>query len=81
VPCPEGEAVTVALIDAGGAELARWHLGAPVVDLVVVDVLARWQLDARRRGASIRVRGCGPGLLALLELVGLAALVEGTAPP
>jgi anti-anti-sigma regulatory factor len=38
----------------------------------VVDALARLQLTARRCGGEIRFRHASPGLLELLELVGLA---------
>jgi hypothetical protein len=47
------------------------------VDLATVDVLARLQLYARRRGLGVQVRDPSPRLAALLELVGLADLLIG----
>ncbi|WP_143074889.1 STAS domain-containing protein [Streptomyces mangrovisoli] len=60
----------VVVCDVGG-------LGPP--GLGVVDLLARLQLAARRGGGRIRLRGAGPPLLALLDLVGLRIEVEGEA--
>ena len=40
-------------------------------DLAVVDLLARWQLAARRLGATVRIEDAGDDLVALLDLVGL----------
>ncbi|MEU6284851.1 STAS domain-containing protein [Streptomyces sp. NPDC047028] len=45
--------------------------------LGVVEVLARLELAARRGGGRIRLRAPAPGLLALLDLVGLRLEVEG----
>ncbi|MFJ2648892.1 STAS domain-containing protein [Streptomyces sp. NPDC087420] len=44
--------------------------------LVAVNALARLQLTARRRAVRLRVRGAGRELRLLLDLVGLADLVE-----
>lgn len=41
-------------------------------DLASVDVLARLQVTAKRRGCSIHVRGASPELRALLQFCGLA---------
>ncbi|MFK4144197.1 STAS domain-containing protein [Streptomyces sp. NPDC004065] len=49
-------------------------LGPP--GLGAVDLLARLQLAARRAGGRIRLRAPGPGLCALLGLVGLALETE-----
>ncbi|MFH9131553.1 STAS domain-containing protein [Streptomyces griseoaurantiacus] len=45
--------------------------------LVLVDVLARLQLAARRAGGRIRVRGPSPELRALLGLLALPVEMEG----
>lgn len=45
--------------------------------LVLVDVLARLQLAARRAGGRIRVRGPSPELRALLGLLALPVELEG----
>ncbi|MHB9859550.1 STAS domain-containing protein [Streptomyces sp. YIM S03343] len=58
----------VVVCDAGG-------LGPP--GLRQVEVLARLQLAARREGGRILLRRPGPGLRALLDLVGLRFEVEG----
>lgn len=60
----------VVVCDVGG-------LGPPA--LGAVDLLARLELAARRAGGRIRLRGPGPGLRALLDLVGLRFQVEGDA--
>jgi hypothetical protein len=44
-------------------------------DLATIDLLARLQLAAGRLGLTLRVRGGGPDLDALLELTGLADVV------
>ena len=46
-------------------------------DLATVGVLARRRLAAQRRGARLEVRGAGPELQRLLELVGLDAVLLG----
>lgn len=51
------------------------RLGAPTIGHV--EVLARLELAARRGGGRIRLRHPGPGLRALLDLVGLRIEVEG----
>ncbi|WP_258382575.1 STAS domain-containing protein [Streptomyces sp. NTH33] len=58
----EGTRAGVVVCDVGG-------LGPP--GLGAVDLLARLQLAARRAGGRIRLRDPGPGLGALLDLVGL----------
>ena len=59
------------------AEVASWpllcHNG---VDLSTVDELARLQLEARRRGCSIWLRQACPELAGLLQLVGLAGVLQ-----
>ncbi|AYN43639.1 STAS domain-containing protein [Streptomyces dangxiongensis] len=68
-----------ALLEGGGGERAVvcdvGGLGPP--GLAAVDLLARLELAARRAGGRIRLRGAGPPLHALLDLVGLRFQVEG----
>lgn len=59
--------------DATDAVCEVGALGRPTV--VTVNALARLQLVARRHGCRIRLRGAGPELLMLLELVGLTDIV------
>ncbi|MEU0003022.1 STAS domain-containing protein [Streptomyces sp. NPDC006314] len=69
-----------ALLEGGGAEVVVCDvggLGPP--GLAAVDLLARLELAARRAGGRIRLRGPGPALHALLDLVGLRFQVEGQA--
>lgn len=58
-------------------ELLSWPLWVDDgrVDLSVVETLARWQLEARRRGCTVRLRRACPQVLQLLDLVGLAGVV------
>ncbi|MEV3989490.1 STAS domain-containing protein [Streptomyces sp. NPDC049837] len=49
--------------------------------LATVDALARLRLTAGRLGHRMTVRGAGPGLRTLLELVGLDALLTPPAAP
>ena len=65
----------VVLVLGSGLEVPIWQGEAPLrADLSAVDALARMELEARRRGGSIRLRNPCPQLLELLELVGLAGL-------
>ncbi|WP_432190632.1 STAS domain-containing protein [Streptomyces sp. Tue6028] len=69
-----------ALLEATGAGVVVCDvadLGPP--GLWAVDLLARLELTARRAGGRIRLRDPGPGLRALLDLVGLRFQVEGEA--
>ncbi|MFD7286178.1 STAS domain-containing protein [Streptomyces sp. NPDC059863] len=59
---PDGFVVTEVICEVGG--LVRPNLAA-------VEVLARLQLDARRRGCRVRLRDAGRELRLLLDLVGL----------
>jgi hypothetical protein len=68
----------VVLVTSGDDEVASWAVaGAGLPDLVAVEALARWQLSARRRGGSIRLRDVCPELGELLDLVGLRREVGG----
>lgn len=58
-----------------GCEVGVWELDLRA-DLAAVDALARAQLCARRLGCTVRVRDAAPDLRGLLELVGLAGVVE-----
>lgn len=49
--------------------------------LATVDALARLRLTAGRLGHRMTVRGAGPGLRMLLELVGLDGLLGEVTPP
>ncbi len=61
----------------GGAAVGRWPLVCAVgFDISVVDELARLQLEARRRGCSIWLRDACAELTALLDLVGLADVLQ-----
>lgn len=64
--------------DATDAVCDVGALGRPTV--ATVNALARLQLVARRRGCRIRLRGAGPQLLLLLELVGLGDIVPAEGP-
>lgn len=60
--------------DATDAVCDVGALGRPTV--ATVNALARLQLVARRHGCRIRLRGAGPELLLLLDLVGLRDVVR-----
>ncbi|KPI03688.1 Sulfate transporter/antisigma-factor antagonist STAS [Actinobacteria bacterium OK074] len=68
-----------ALLAAPGATVVVCDVSglAAGAGLGVVELLARLELAARRAGGRIRLRGAGPGLRALLGLVGLPFDVEG----
>ena len=70
----------VVVIGLTGAPLATCVLSGPGrPDLSVVDVVARWQLAARRLGGSIRLVDVSPELAELLDLSGLGRQVGGQA--
>ena len=72
------DTAALVVVARGHVEVASWPLattGRP--DLSLVDGLARLQLAARRLGYSIFLRGACDDLVALLDLVGLAAVVLG----
>ena len=71
---------TVVLV-CGDADLTSWPFVSPSCpDLAVVDRLARLQLLARRLGCRIRLQDTCPELDALLDLVGLTAILTGAEP-
>ncbi|HVL05551.1 MAG TPA: hypothetical protein VM388_06160 [Acidimicrobiales bacterium] len=61
-----------------GAEVASWPLVCEGgrVDLRAVDTLARLQLRAKGRGCTVWLRHAGPDLVELVELVGLAGVMQ-----
>lgn len=75
-----GDAIVVLAV--GGSELAAWPLaGSASPDLTVIDTLARLALAARHVGGALALRNAGPGLLALIDFVGLDdVLVAHDAP-
>jgi anti-anti-sigma regulatory factor len=69
-------AATVLLVaDADGHEEVIARVEATMVDLGLVDALARLQCRARRAGKQVRIRDASPALRGLLELVGLAGVL------
>ncbi len=71
-----GDATVVAIV-VDGVEVAIGSLGGRPVDLDLVDALARLHLAARRAGGSLVLRRPSPALCQLLDLVGLAGVIEG----
>jgi hypothetical protein len=63
----------ILVVDADTDEVVARLDGRATVDLV--DVLARAQLAARRRGRRVRVRDAGDELRGLLDLVGLSGVL------
>ena len=59
-----------------GREVGAWEADL-AADLSAVDELARLQLCAGRLGCTVRLRDAAPDLRGLLELVGLAGVLEG----
>jgi ABC-type transporter Mla MlaB component len=61
----------VCAILGDSASVARCDVAGVEPDAVCVDALARLQLAARRRGCCVRLGQASPGLLELVELMGL----------
>lgn len=61
-----------------GIEVASWPLLCEEdrVDLGALDALARLQLKARRQGCTVWLRHACPDLVELLELLGLAGVLQ-----
>jgi hypothetical protein len=61
-----------------GAEVACWPLRCDGgrVDLGAVNTLARLQLEARRQGCTVWLRHACPDLVAMLQLTGLAGVLQ-----
>ncbi len=60
---------------AGGAETLLCEVEDVAADLVAAEALARLALLARRRGCRTQLHGAPPELRALVELVGLTAVL------
>jgi hypothetical protein len=73
------EARAVVVVARRGIDLVSVDV-AGRADLALVDTLARLALAARRVGASLELRMAGPGLMSLLELVGLAEALRWSRP-
>lgn len=72
------DAIVVLLRD--GSEVANWPLpGTDLAHLAVIDEVAHLALAAKRLGCAIRLRSASSALVDLLDLVGLAELIEPTA--
>lgn len=73
----------IVLVVDGDVEITLWGGDRPgrAADLALVDALARLQLEASRLGWAIRLQGPCADLRALLDLVGLAGLVQLDPPP
>lgn len=68
---PARPATTVVLV-RGSTELLSWSMPeGQGSELVAVELLARWQLEARRRGCRIELRVADRRLEELLDLAGL----------
>jgi hypothetical protein len=77
-----GDARAEVVLLHDGAEVASWPLMCEggTVDLRVVNALARLQLNARRQGCTVWLRDACPTLVELVELVGLAGVLEVRRP-
>lgn len=75
MPHPGDRPLTVAIVVDDGADEVVVEIDAQRLDLGLVDALARLQLEARRRGWTVRVRDGTGALRGLLELVGLAEVL------
>ena len=73
-----GDARAEVVLLHDGAEVASWPLVCEDgnVDLRVVNALARLQLNARRRGCTVWLRDACPNLVELVDLVGLAGVLQ-----
>lgn len=75
------EQLRLILRGAAGAQVVCDVAAVADPDMVMVEVLARMQLCARRLGFSLQVRHASAGLTALLELTGLGDYVPLQAEP
>jgi ABC-type transporter Mla MlaB component len=67
---------TCSLLAGVGAEVLLCDVAGIAADAVAVDALARLALAARRRGCDVRLRGASPGLLALVDFIGVADVLR-----
>jgi hypothetical protein len=69
------KATTLVVVDDQGDETLVAHLDASCPDMVLVDLLARMHLAARRGGMGLRIRDASPRLIELIELCGLSRVL------
>ena len=62
-------------LSASGADLAFCDVTGIAPDAVTVDALAQLQLGARRHGCTVRLRNASDELRALVEFMGLTAVL------
>jgi ABC-type transporter Mla MlaB component len=67
---------TCALLVGVCADMLLCDVADIAADAVAVDALARLALAARRRGCDVRLRGASPGLLALVDFIGVADVLR-----
>ena len=60
---------------SSGADVAFCDVTGVAPDAVTVDALAQLQLGARRRGCTVRLRNASVELRALVEFMGLTAVL------
>jgi ABC-type transporter Mla MlaB component len=65
-----------ALLEAAGADFARWDVSKVEPDAVTADALARLQLAARRHGCQAQLSGASSELLELLAFMGLRDVLQ-----
>lgn len=65
------------MVGADGSTVSVILRGEGYPDLSVIDVLARWQLNARRCGGQLRLEDVCSELEALLDFAGLRQEVGG----
>ncbi|HVU74667.1 MAG TPA: hypothetical protein VHE83_17020 [Mycobacteriales bacterium] len=66
------------LVDDAGEELTSWNVEVPwPPDVATVDLLARWQLVARRGNRTMYVLEAPAALLDLIALCGLRTQILG----
>jgi ABC-type transporter Mla MlaB component len=66
---------TLVVVDASGTETVVARVDAACPDMVLVDLLARVQLAARRGGQRLLIRGAPGALRELIELCGLSCVL------
>jgi hypothetical protein len=66
---------TLLVVDERGRETVVARVDASCPDMVLVDLLARVQLAARRGGQRLLIRGAPSDLRELIELCGLSCVL------